>query len=393
MTDKDKLTDVREVFDNELREMESGFLRKVYRIFIGDYFKELIGVTENKLFNMKKRGYMSKKREKEEVIYQGIVTLEELEYAKDSLFPYFSEDLIKDEEINLVNKGNEVIAKGIILDKKNELENLGKNIYIGSYWVEGEEKTFEYYFEQDKSYIKEEEKLKKVYEQNNIKWIPIFGPYSRKIFSLKIKNIESKDIGLIEKIKFNHEEIKFLKNYILVWNVKQEKVLSTSDSSYKESGYYEHRVEISSENKIMVDLPGVEIIDIYKDRLGDLVVGAKTKNVISWDIWMVKKQLELNEFKEFKYKLVSNEQYEDFSGLMKKINGRRVRSVGEIYRLSKAFKCFDNMEITQVKDWNKDVYIKITFENEGVFKEEVKDFFGELLYEEFWECRFEIKMQ
>ncbi len=392
MTDKDKLIDVREVFDNELREMESGFLRKVYRIFIGDYFKALIKITEERLFNLKRQGYLSRKREREEVIYQGIVTLEEFEYSKDSLFPYFPEDMVKGDELNLFNRGNEVLVKGLILGKKEKISEIENSIYFGSYWVEGEEKKFEYLFERDKSYLKEEEKIKEIYEQNNIKWTPIFGPYSRKMYKLKVKNISElqEDFGKIEKLSFNHDNVEFLKDYILVWNVKREKVLSTSDSSYKNNGYYEHRIEISSENRVMVDLPEVEIVDIFRDRLGDLIVAAKTKNVISWDICIVKKKIELIEFKEFKYKLVSNEQYEDFSGIMKKVNGRRVRSMGEIYRLSKAFKSFDNMEIKDINHKKRDICIKIQFEKEDIFKEEIKGFFKELLYEEFWESNFEI---
>lgn len=389
------MKNVREVFDNELREMESGFLRKVFRIFILDYFREMIGSAEAKLEDIKSRAYAKTNVEEDEIVYQTIINQEEYIYAKDELFPYFDEDLIEVMPLERFNKGSRILDKAPLLLGKGQVEGLEELEFEGYITSEGKEHKFIFGFEKDMAYTEKEKKLKDVYEQNNTRWIPIYTPYSTKIYKIAIKDYLSCEglIGSAEEIRMDLGEYEagYRRGYFPVWNVKKEKVLSTSDSSYKPEGYYEHRIEISSENRIMVDLPGVEIIDIYKDRLGDIVVAAKTKNVISWDIWMVKKKLELNEYKEFRYQLVSNERNQDFMGKLKKKHGRRVRSEGEIHRLCRSFKALEGMDIIGCSYDENRVTMKVDMEEDSIYIDALKSFMVEVIQEEFWESSFEVE--
>lgn len=211
------------MFDNEFEVQASEILRRIEKRSI-EIEKEMAEKTD--------RFYQPSSLE----IYTALVDKRNIDIGKSwfQLMNFY--DYSKDEILNILNeKANnllnmpEEVLKPFIMKScymslsYSQIEELIENAkeYKGFFIDDrGDRYEFKYYLEYNSSFVENERKLAELYYLNNIEWIGIYSPFSRKVFNIVVKELcfLIEELEKIKEIEF--EKIDGLElNKIPVWNV------------------------------------------------------------------------------------------------------------------------------------------------------------------------------
>lgn len=384
---------IREVFEAEIKEIDNGRTRKIFRTFIGDAFEEIIKTTKKKLDDLKRIG-CEKEVDTSMIVFHGLVSKEKYFEVSEVFFPYFEEDK---ESISLEEKyngGSGVLAKVVVLERDNVLKEIEKAEFEAVFSDGQNEMGQVVKLVKDNSYREEEEKLRELFVRNNERKTVLYSPYSNKIYKVIIKDkINSEqELGKITKIDINFGgyENNIYFDQIPIWNVKKATSLNITIPKHIEGSYYEHKLEIKEHNKVLVDRENVEILDVCADRMGNLSLLADSKNVLDWNLYIIKKINDKRVFNEFSFEVFDNGIKNSAVESLKRECGRRIRSLGEIYRIKEMCSGLKDINIKRIISRKGNVFIEIEIERNEIFSNEIKKYFLGMLEEVFWENNFRI---
>lgn len=146
---------------------------------------------------------------------------------------------------------------------------------------------FEYKILQNKSFIEYEEEVRKFLFENNIDITPIFNPYSRKVFNIKIinilENIEYKKIKSYDLGEFE-QTYKIKKNYTPIWNIelKKDQIIQLSVVPDKKNKFF--CIEVAAQNDVVELYKSKETIIDHCVKNGEFIKLYFEKEIKRWDI-------------------------------------------------------------------------------------------------------------
>lgn len=146
---------------------------------------------------------------------------------------------------------------------------------------------FEYKILQNRSFIEYEEEVRKFLFENNIDITPIFNPYSRKVFNIKIinilENIEYKKIKSYDLGEFE-QTYKIKKNYTPIWNIelKKDQIIQLSVVPDKKNKFF--CIEVAAQNDVVELYKSKETIIDHCVKNGEFIKLYFEKEIKRWDI-------------------------------------------------------------------------------------------------------------
>lgn len=220
---------------------------------IVDNFLNKLDKTQENLERKIEENIMGEKDLKNPTIYAGLVEKEEIPngfFSSGEYLKFDEKELDRGFTIYLDEKYS-IISKIILENKVYKGNLIDKN---------GMEIPFEYKVLQNKSFLKYEEEVRKFLFENNMDITPIFNPYSRKVFNIKIVNIlediEYKKIKSFDLGEFE-QTYKVKKNYTPIWNIelKKDEIIQLSVVPDKKNKFF--CIEVASQN---------DVIELYKSK-------------------------------------------------------------------------------------------------------------------------------
>lgn len=384
---------IREVFEAEIKEIDNSRTRKIFRTFVGDTFEEIIKTTKKKLVELKKIG-CEKEVDTSMTVFHGIISKDKYFEVSEAFFPYFEEDKESITMEEKYNGGSEILARVIVLENDKVLKEMEKSEFEGIFSDGQTEKRYGIKLVKDNSYRNEEEKLREIFIRNNERKAVLYSPYSDKIYNVIVKDRfhTEQELTKVSKIdiNFGRYEDNIYFNQVPIWNIKKSTSLNITIPKHIEGSYYEHKLEIKEHNKVLVDRENVEILDVYTDRMGNLSLMADSKNILDWNLYIIKKINDNRVFNEFSFEVFDNGIKNSAVESLKSECGRRIRSMGEIYRIKEMSSGLKDMNIKRIRSRKGNIVIEIEIEKNGIFSNEIKKYFLGMLEEVFWENNFRI---
>lgn len=364
---------LKEIYEKEILKLKNESDRDEFKLIIAQSYLEMIEKVENDMDQLEKRVLSSiEDLEGPFTVYSTIVEKKNINLYEDDFGPIFIEDL---DEIDLDEMG--VIGIAPLLLSYEELKNLEDYEFEGTAILDGEEIDLILKLEPETKYLEREEYLYKIFNNNRIKWKVLNMPYNRKMYRLKITNIEKPEyFEKLKDIEYDLEgyEDLFMTEYIPVWNISYKNILATlTPRPTADRLNYEHRVELSNKKGVLLDSADAEIICTYRDQNSDLMVVTDKKNVGGWELWSFNDDIELKKYSSLPYPVFSNEKHYSFINNLKQKNDLRIRTKSEIYRLVEAYKDLKNIQLQDItigdNNYYVDSYIASEYlENEFVLK-------------------------
>lgn len=384
---------IREVFEAEIKEIGNSRTRKIFRTFVGDTFEEIIKTTKKKLDELKKIG-CEKEVDTSMTVFHGLVAKEKYFEVSEVFFPYFEEDRESISMEEKYNGGSEELGKVVVLERDSILKEMEKSEFEGIFSDGKNEKKCVIKLVKDNSYREEEEKLREIFVRNNERKTVLYSPYSDKIYKVLIKDKINSDqeLGKVTKIdiNFGRYENNIYFNQVPIWNIKKSTSLNITIPKHIEGSYYEHKLEIKEHNKVFVDRENIEILDVCVDRMGNLSLLADSKNILDWNLYIIKKINDSRVFNELSFEVFDNGIKNSAVESLKRECGRRIRSMGEIYRIKEMCTGLKDINIKRIRSRKGNVVIEIEVARNGIFSNEIKKYFLGMLEEVFWENNFRI---
>lgn len=362
--------------------------KELEKIF--ENFLEKLDRTQRKLEEKIIENIEKEEELKKTDIYVG---LEEKKNIPDGFFPsgrylcWNKENFYEEFSIYLDEKYSKILE--IILNDK---------VYRGYFIDEGDIKyAFEYKVLHNKSFLNSEKELKEFLFANNMEITPIFNPYARKVFNIKIINIlDNVDKKIIKKYDLGEfeEKYKVKKDYIPIWNVelKEDEIVQLSVVPDKKTKLFCIEAAISSET-----------MELYKSKETIIDHFVKNDNFIKiyfareikrWDICKIYNVL------EEKVGYYTNKTFN--SDILNKIGSytpktkfeieRKIKILADILNIKyieytlekeksnkkiekyiKDFMYVNNIEITflEVSGQRKNIYLKFVKNDESLFEDKV----------------------
>ena len=254
-----------------------------------------------------------------------------------------------------------VIVEEIIIipDGKEMIEKISGK-YEGIVELEKEKYSVKIRLENVEDYIRKEKELYEAFVINGVRWNPFIMPYNDKFYNVAVyrkdnQNLDEKIIKKINKnnLKYNLKNLegKYFKNYHLMWNVSENKVVSEGYAvSQTEENMYIHQITAQSNGLTLINPDKRKNLTDIEQR-SDFKVFIKTKlrQIDMWTLMTVKNIRNENRYKEQKFKLISNVMNKNMINRLRYEYKNRIRSELEIYRISGAYKYLDEIKLLRVE--------------------------------------------
>lgn len=282
------------MFDNEFEVQASEILRRIEKRS-NEIEREIVEKTD--------RFYQPSSLE----IYTALVDKRNVDIGKSwfqlmDFYDYSEDEILNilDEKVNdLLDVPEEgfrpfIMKSCYISLSYSKIEELIENTreYTGFFIDDrGDRYEFKYYLEYNSSFVENERKLAEFYYLNNIEWIGVYSPFSRKVFNIVVKELcfLTEDLEKIKEIEF--EKIDGLElNKIPVWNInfrsEMNQLSKKIPSENEEYCYFE--IQRKKDEKILYSSSEGEID--YMEIIGEITrifFKADTK-INRWEVCEIK---------------------------------------------------------------------------------------------------------
>ena len=283
-------------------------------------------------------------------IYCSLDIHENINPISDFLHPMIPSDM--DEVIFDMNEideklrqGEEIVLTSIFMRCQSTVLNeiLKENkIYNGYVKTNKDIHETSFYLRRCEKYIKEIEKLYRLFQANGIAWNTVNCPYAYKFVDIVLNSrLELRKEEKITEVTIDLAEYEKYKviNAIPLWNIEN---IMSDDKSFPmpaEDGInYDHVVSLAKlgvQNGYLVGPDNSEYM--YGKRLNDsLIIVSPVSEQHKWNLISIKNISNLRG-KEFNFEIISNRRYLGFIGRYSSTRGMAIRTKGEIAKLLKAY--------------------------------------------------------
>jgi len=259
---------------------------------------------------------------------------------------------------NYFDSAEEYSIYSIPVHEDDTIEYTGK--YEGIVELEKEKYSVKIRLENVEDYIRKEKELYEAFVINGVRWNPFIMPYNDKFYNVVIYRRDNQDLDerIIKKInknnlKYNLKNLegKYFKNYHLMWNVSENKVVSEGYAvSQTEENMYIHQITAQSNGLTLINPDKRKNLTDIEQR-SDFKVFIKTKlrQIDMWTLMTVKNIGNENRYKEQKFKLISNIMNKNMINRLRYEYKNRIRSELEVYRISGAYKYLNEIKLLRVE--------------------------------------------
>ena len=301
-------------------------------------------------------------------IYCSLDMVENINPISDFLHPMIPSDMDEvvfdmDEINEKIRGGEEIVLTSIFMKCQSIVLNeiLKENkVFKGFVRTNKDIHEVSFYLRRCEKYIKEIEKLYRMFQTNGTAWNTVNCPYAYKFVDIILNStLELRKEEKITEVTIDLAEYERYKviNAIPLWNIEN---IRSEDKSFpmpaKDRVNYDHIVSLAnlgSQNGYMVGENNSEYM--YCKRLNDdLIIISPIPEQHKWNLISIKNISNLRG-KRFNFEILSNKRNLGFIGRYSSTRGMVVRTKGEIARLLKVYEqskdlLFQNLEVRETYD-------------------------------------------
>lgn len=357
------------ILKEDSKKLDNPIELKILREIIEPAFKELINNAEEMYSHLEKRVYDDILLTEEDYeISTTLIKLEELNYHNryfSPIIPLEKNGYDSDEVLKKLKNGEEAnIGKVYIPVSHEELNSILNSSFTGTIISEDDIKCqIVLKVSETNEYLKKEKEIYDLFYKNNLKWITINNPYSRRFFDLNIVKVKSEimDIQEIKTIDCDFNGIEVRRDLIAVWNiVEDDKSLAIGIEPAEDSINYSYKFdseEMKIEgNSLIPKVKNAEIKAIYKEEDGNYRVICDKDENIEWKFYIFRR-LDLTKYENHDFTIFRNQKDSIFNRFKIKTNSR-VRSKIEIIRKVNDFGKNFNLKLADIsfeKNYDKSI--------------------------------------
>ena len=347
--------------------------RRMLRNVMLDVYENVVNYNMDMYERLEHRIYSEITDPKESYyVYTSIDTIDNIDPIDDFLHPMIPSDL-EDTVYDMkgmnekLQSGEPVVIASVLMKCnasmiKSMLER--ERVYKGYVKTDKEVYEVDVQIKQCDKYIKEIEKLYRVFQNNSIEWGTINCPYAYKfvdiVLSTPLPLEQNEQIKEISVDLAEYEQFK-VPNAILLWNIVRFKARDAefpTPMPVVDRIVYEHTIALEAygiQNGYLVALDNRDYI--YRRRKPDELTIVSTDNEqASWEILKVESISNAGQ-RTYPFELMSNRRDLGFSGKFSSAKSLVIRTRGEIARLLQSYdevsKQVQFREVEILEEYNK----------------------------------------
>lgn len=362
--------ELQKIIDNQVNRFSDGDQAKRFNRVVSTTFENLADHMDKKYKSLENKVINSIEENADD--HNVLITVlpnKEVKFYNDEFTYIVEDDAIENEKAvdNLKNGEPMVFSTGFMELSFFEIREMvdSERIFYGTIKDDKDSYEVEIKMIPNEKYLKREKEIYDLFLKNMVNWRTLNLPYLRKMFDLVIEsndpNIES--LTGITDIEYDLDEFQnyWHPNYVPVWNVFKNKFIpNVSASVLQDTINFEHLVEIPEENvksSFICESNESRIYCSYRNEDKDLLIISDKRTVNDLEIYMFKNDVNFNRYNKIKFPILGNAKKTSFLDKISKKYNHKIRTKGDINRLTKTYKDlqnFDFVEVNLINDYNKE---------------------------------------
>ncbi|GEN36398.1 normocyte-binding protein [Aneurinibacillus danicus] len=355
---------MKDIVMDRLSKMEDLEQRRLLKNIMTGVFLNLVEYQEEMNRKLEERVFNEvKDSEEKHDVYVTVCSRDEFDPIHEFLYPMVPEDVEEKTYdmkslVSKVDRKEEVRLLTIFLQcsfmKIKELVD-SQRTFWGEMITTGGRYRIEVRLEQNKTYLREIERLYNVFQRNGVPWKTVNHPYANKFFDVILVECEEtpKEEEEILEITIDLEEYEKYKKLdkVPLWNIERVSLKNTGfPVPVADRVNFEHMLSLrktGTEHGYLVD-GDEEIIRYIKRTPEELIVVSPREKSGVWNVLKITQPVETN-IGRLEYELASNRRKNSFvSGFARK-QAVTVRAKGEIVRIINSFEASKYLELKHIE--------------------------------------------